>query len=186
MPITRTNTKRYVAICEVADCGWTDGPHRHRVVVSERLRYHIKTQHGLHYADPNGRDITPMKVQKQTDLPEQETGPRAQDYVGQLLVIEHGWRKVTGREARSQYGDREYIEANVYVYNTDSKVWDNPGHLRFYWKVVITRLEAEGPDDDIGGVLTQGTDRNAKEWDLTPPSAAQIKLLDKFEPGAPF
>lgn len=179
MPITRTNSKRYVATCVVADCDWSDGPHRHRVVVSERLRYHVKTQHGLNYTDPDRRDTHPMKQQTETELPPQETGPQLKDYVGQLVVFGMGW--VTDK-IRTKNGPADVIKADLYVYNPDTKAWDNPGTTTVFWAVVKRRLHDAGNEDDLGGVLVQGTDRNPREWDLVPPNAAQSKLLDKFAP----
>lgn len=183
MPITRTRSRRYVSTCPVADCEWPGDMHRHRTFVNERLRHHLKQTHDLEMVEDTLEGTHGMKVQKETELPEQTEGDRLGNYVGELIVFAKGWEHVTsGERVRTRYGDRPFIEANVFVYEPDTKTWGNPGLMRVYWQVVIARLVDAGDDDDLGGVLTQGTKRNPKEWDLAPPSAAQVKVLDKFDP----
>lgn len=177
MPVTRTNTKRYVATCDVADCGWSTEVISVRVRAGEKLRHHLKVQHGLIQVIQPERNST-MKVQEETELPEQSKGPKLSEYSGQLVVFGSGWTKA---KEQTQYGAREAIRADLFVYDTTAKTWQAPGSVLVFFATVIKRIEDAGVEDDLGGVLVQGTDRNSREWDLTPPSAAQAKLLAKFD-----
>lgn len=178
MPVTRTNTKRYIAICDVTDCDWSAGPHGLRIVVSQRLRHHLQDTHGLHVVEES-QETRHMKTHKTDELPEQSQGPKLSDYAGQLIVFRAGWEV---EAQNTKYGRRDAVKVDIFVYNTEDKAWDNPGQVLVFFATVQKQLEEAGNDDDYGAVLVQGTDRNAREWHLATPSAAQIKLLDKFDP----
>lgn len=188
MPVSRTNTKRYVALCELADCDWADGPHRHRVVMSERLRHHMKVQHGLTYVLPTEGTTRTMKTASQ-NLPKDESLDRLSAYSGQLIAVEKGWDYDPAYS--TSFGPREAIVADVWVYDNQIKAWRNlaadaaPGtRTPIFFKTVIRQLQDEGNEDDWGGLLMQGAAgrRNDREWVVLPPTPAQVKLLEKFDP----
>lgn len=176
MAVLKIRTGRYWADCDLADCPWTTGPYGLRLVISQRYRHHMKQAHDLDVVE---RETEDMKVQKDTELPEQSQGAKLSDYSGQLVVFAKGWEEAT---RGTKYGQRNTIDVHLYAYDTARKGFVDVGQVSVFFATVQKRLIEEGPDDDIGGVLTQGTDRNSREWDITPPSAAQVKLLDKFDP----
>jgi hypothetical protein len=178
VPITKTNTRRYVALCDVADCGWSWGPHGLRVTVSEQLRHHLKTEHGIRRADDNPTRRSRTMKTADKELPEQNQGPKLSDYEGQLIVVQAGW---TEGSRDTSYGARPTVEASIWVYDEEAKEFDSLGAVPIFFRTVQSQLKEAGSEDDFGGVLLQGTDRNKNEWHLATPSAAQAKLLAKFD-----
>lgn len=180
MGISKTNTKRYMALCDVADCRWSWGPHGLRVTVSERLRHHMSQAHGLRRVADTLEGKRHMKTRtKDQDLPPQESGPKLSEYEGKLVVFAKGWTEQT---RGTSFGERATIEVDLWAYDADEKAWDHVGPVSVFFRTVQAQLRGAGPDDDFGGVLVQGTDRNKSEWQIETPNAAQSKLLDKFDP----
>lgn len=175
MPITRTNTKRYVGICDVPGCGFSTRVETLRIYASQELRAHLKDDHTPQ--ERSNRMKTPNK-----DLPEQEMD-RLSDYDGHLIVIGPGWNPPTLHE--TSFGKREAIDADVWVYDEDKGDWRQlAGNVTpIFFRTVIRQLTEAGSDEAFGGLLAQGTERNSKEWAIVPVTdAKRKKLLNEWDP----
>lgn len=182
MPVTKTNSKRYVAVCDVVGCDWSTGVNSLRIVVSERLRHHLRTEHDLHVVERK----TPTMKTPGNALPTDEGLDKLSNHAGSLIAVGKGWTHNTAYS--TQFGLREAIEADVYVY--DGKKWNNLGErdgdvasqTPIFFKTVIRQLLEAGPDDDFGGVLSQNIPgrKNNREWAILPATGAAAKALDKF------
>lgn len=183
MPVTKTRTKRYVAYCDLPDCSWSTMD-RFRINVSERLRHHLKTTHGLTVVEKETRTMK----QPGASLPEDTGLDKLSDQGSKLIAIAKGW---THNPAYStQFGIREAIEADVFVW--DGKEWRNlaadkdgavPNRTPIFFKTVIRQLLEAGDEDDFGGILSQNVPgrKNTREWAILPASGAAAKALDKFD-----
>lgn len=116
-----------------------------------------------------------MKEPKpESDLPDPE---RLSDYADHLVVFTDP--TIPGK-VKSKFGMSE-CDVLAYVYLPDQKAWKNLGETPIFWKSVGFQI-AEAAPDSIGGVLTQGTGRNEREWNITPAGkAADKKLLAAFD-----
>jgi hypothetical protein len=160
--ITRTNTRRYVGHCNL--CAYATNVESVRVSVGIKLRDHARRQHGLTYVVETGdyRKDHGMKQPKK-DLPEME---KLGDYDGHLVVFS-GARE--GVVEGTKFGDRNVVYALAYVYLNDQ--WKSLGETPIFWRTVCKQVLDAAPDE-IGGTLTQGTDRNDREWFLAPVPAS--------------
>lgn len=178
--ITRTNSKNYIATCELShEDGqpWTAGPIRMRINCSQRLREHLRTVHGIVPASiftPKGN--VAMKVPGAELPPAGEIGEQLGDYKNHLIVFTDA--RAGTRDTR--HGNRDTIEANVWVY-VDA-TWKNLGEVPVFWKGVIFQIKEAG-GEPLGGVLQQGTLRNPNEWVLKAPTDKALKkALDEWTP----
>lgn len=189
MPVSRTRSKRYVALCDLgpSTCDWASNVLPHRLTAQHRLSWHMRTVH-------NVRRETTMK-QPTGDLPEIEQGERFTDHNGHIVVIEKGWKREPERE--TSMGKRDTIIATVWAYfkddEEDERRWHNLGECPIFPKTVVRQLAEAGPDDDYGAVLVQGTTRtddkgrartNPNEWQLRSLTKDEDKILKTWDRNA--
>jgi len=178
--ISRTNTRRYVGACLREGCGYRTPVVSLRARAGVLLRDHGRREHGIsvrqNYFDQQRKEPAAMKNPSKT-LPDPE---RLSDYGDHLVVF----TSAKPGAVTSQFGT-SVVDCLVYVYVKDA--WKALGETPIFWKTVGTQiLEAIGdePNESIGGYLKQGSDRNEREWMISPvPASAKAdqKALATFD-----
>lgn len=150
MPITRTNSKRYIAVCGHAGCDWSDRSRRNRIESQQELNHHNRTEH-------LSERIRHAMKQATGSLPEQKD--QLSNYADHLVVFSNP-RKLTN----TQYG-RDALTCSVDVFIDGG--WKQLGDLGVYWQQPVNEIAAAN-GEPIAGILQQGTMRNEREWALVP------------------
>jgi len=175
VPVSRTNTRRYVATC--LSCGWTTDVGSVRLVLSERLRHHLRVTG--HTDTRRTEAMAKIKVNTPGELPEQDSGGRLSDYHDHLVVFANIASPVANDRG---FGVRDETPCDVYVY-ADGQ-WQELGKaFPVFFKTVQSQLAEAGIGNALGGVLKHGTARNPREWAVVPADAAASKAaLADFDP----
>lgn len=199
MPVTRTNRKWWVATC--ARCEWFSFTQPYKVYACTDLRDHLVERHHLtplaasQESGLNERDSHMAIKQPNKELPEQEGGVKVGDYAGKVVVFDNA----TEAQDDSSFGKRDTIHATLWVYDPDESIetegieekitrlptgWVALGEVIVWWSTVGKQI-MEALPDQLAGMLTKGTDRNANEWAIVPvPAKAKnlLAALDTWDP----
>jgi hypothetical protein len=160
--VTRTNTRRYIGICNLDGCDYRTDVVSLRVRAALLVRDHCRRVHGSYAADLFLKRESVVKQPNQK-LPEPE---KLADYKDHLVVF----ADAKPGAVKSIHGTSE-VDCLAYVYLKGH--WKSLGETPIWWKSVgFQILDADG--EPIGGILTQGTDRNDREWCLV-----TVKSADK-------
>lgn len=201
MPVTRTNRKRWVALCPYCVPSWTSLVHPNAAHAAVELRDHLTDRHGVAPAaasresglNQKGQDMGVK--QANPELPPQEGGVKLGDYAGKLVVFDNA---VEAKD-ESSFGKRDTVHATLWVFDPDQTIeeegieekvtrlpdgWVSLGET-IVWFQTVGKQIMEALPDQLGGMLTKGTARNANEWAIVPvPAKAKnlVAALAKWDP----